>query len=292
MNEWKKWTVKTIEKKDFPEQLKGIRNCPEKLFYRGEWNNNLFEKTLAIVGSRQITRYGKEIIDKIMPEIVLRKTTVISGFMYGVDSESHWKCLEYGGKTVAVLGSGLNELCPRDNDKLYTKILETGGLIISEYESDFKATTWSFPQRNRIVSGLSTVGAVVVEAGIKSGSLITAKLALEQKRQVLAIPGPINSKTSEGTNWLIKTGAARMVTIPNDIFEDKIQMPEQESLFKDYSNLSELERNIVDILESEAVTVDELCQKFKKPTAEISTTLSMMLIKDLVTEEDGKFYIS
>ncbi|MFA5749899.1 MAG: DNA-processing protein DprA [Candidatus Shapirobacteria bacterium] len=292
MNEWKKWPIKTIEQNDFPEGLKGIRNCPKKLYYRGEWNNNLFEKTVAIVGSRQITRYGKEIIDKIMPEIVFRKTTVISGFMYGVDSESHWKCLEYGGKTVAVIGSGLNELCPKDNDKLYTKILETGGTIISEYESDFKATTWSFPQRNRIVSGLATVGVVVIEAGIKSGSLITAKLALEQKRHLLAIPGPINSRTSEGTNWLIKTGSAKMITTPVDIFEDKIIFPEQETLFKDYSNLNEVEKIIIDLLETEAMTSDELCQIMKRNITEISTNLSMMLMKDLLTEEDGKFYIS
>lgn len=292
MNEWKKWAIKIIEKKDFPKGLQEIRNCPEKLYYRGEWNNNLFEKTVAIVGSRQITRYGKEIVDKMMPEIVSRKTTVISGFMYGVDTESHKKCLEYGGKTVAVLGGGLNEPCPSENDKLYTEILEKGGIIISEYEPDFKAMTWSFPQRNRIVSGLATVGVMVIEAGIKSGSLITAKLALEQKRHVLAIPGPINSRTSEGTNWLIKTGSARMVTTPVDIFEDKISFPEQETLFKDYSNLNDLEKIIIDLLETEAMTSDELCQMTKRNITEISTNLSMMLMKDLLTEEDGKFYIS
>jgi len=292
MNEWKKWPIKTLEQKDFPKNLKQITPLPNKLFYRGEWNEKIFEKVVAVVGSRKISRYGKEIIEKMMPEIVARNTTVISGFMYGVDSEAHWKCLEIGGKTIAVLGSGLDEFYPKENDRLYTKILENGGIVISEYEKDFKATVWSFPQRNRIVSGLSNVGVLVIEAGIKSGSLITAKLGMSQKKQILAVPGPINSKTSEGTNWLIKTGAARMVTIPNDIFEDKIEMPEQESLFKDYSSLSELERNIIDILESEAVTIDEICQKIRKPTSEISTTLSMMMIKDLVTETDGKFYIS
>jgi DNA processing protein len=292
MNEWKKWPVKTIEKKDFPKNLKEVKPCPEKLFYRGEWDKKIFEKVLAIVGSRQITRYGKEVIEKMMPEIVARKTTVISGFMYGVDSESHFQCLELGGKTVAVLGNGLNYLYPTENDKLYTKILETGGLVISEYENDFKATTWSFPQRNRIVAGLTTVGILIIEAGIKSGSLITAKLGMNQKKKILAIPGPINSRTSEGTNWLIKSGAAKIITEPNDIFEDKIQMPEQEFLFKDYSNLSVLEKNIIDILENEAVTIDEICQKIKKPINEVSTTLSMMMIKDLVLETDGKFYIS
>jgi DNA processing protein len=292
MFEWKKWPIKIIEEKDFPEYLKEIGKCPEKLYYRGEWNENLFKKVVAIVGSRQITRYGREIVDKIMPEIVSRKATVISGFMYGVDTEAHKKCLEYGGKTVAVLGGGLDEPCPSENDKLYTEILEKGGVVISEYEADFKATNWSFPQRNRIVSGLANVAAVVVEAGIKSGSLITAKLGLEQKRKVLAVPGPINSKTSEGTNWLIKTGSAKILTEPIDIFVDKISMPSQENLFKDYSNLNDLERIIIDLLENEAMSSDEICQITRRNITEISTTLSMMLMKDLLTEEDGKFYIS
>jgi DNA processing protein len=292
MNEWKKWPVKILEQKDFPKNLKLITPLPDKLFYRGEWSEKIFEKVVVVVGSRKISRYGKDVIEKMMPEIVSRNTTVISGFMYGVDSEAHFQCLEMGGKTVAILGSGLDCLYPPENDKLYTKILETGGLVMSEYENDFKATIWSFPQRNRIVSGLSTVGILIIEAGIKSGSLITAKLGMKQKKRILAIPGPINSKTSEGTNWLIKAGSAKIVTTPSDIFEDKIEAPEQESLFKDYSDLSELEKNIIDILECEAVTVDEICQKIKKPISEISTTLSMMMIKDLVTETDGKFYIS
>lgn len=292
MNEWKKWPIKEIVKKDFPKCLQEIRNCPEKLYYRGEWTNDLFKKVTAIVGSRQITKYGRNVVEKIMPEIVFQKSTVISGFMYGVDVQAHQKCLELGGKTIAVLGSGLDEYYPKENDKLYTEILKNNGLVISEYEADFKPTVWSFPQRNRIVSGLTNTSVVIIEAGIKSGSLITAKLALEQKRKILAVPGNINSKMSEGTNWLIKTGGAKILTQPLDIFEDRIAMPTQENLFKDYGNLSDLERIIIDLLENEAMTSDELCQITKKNISEISITLSMMLMKDLLTEEDGKFYIS
>jgi len=292
MNEWKKWPIKEIIKKDFPKCLQEIRNCPEKLYCRGEWNDNLFKKVTAIVGSRQITKYGRSVVEKIMPEIVFQKSTVISGFMYGVDVQAHQKCLELGGKTIAVLGSGLNEYYPKENDKLYTEILKNNGVVISEYEANFKPTTWTFPQRNRIVSGLTNTSVVIVEAGIKSGSLITAKLALEQKRKILAVPGMINSKMSEGTNWLIKTGGAKILTEPRDIFEDRIAMPTQENLFKDYSNLSDLERIIIDLLENEAMTSDELCQIIKRNISEISITLSMMLMKDLLTEEDGKFYIS
>lgn len=292
MNEWKKWPINTINKNNFPQSLREIKKCPEWLYFRGEWNDDLFKKVVAIVGSRQISRYGQMVVDKIMPEIISKNAIVISGFMYGVDTESHKKCLEYGGKTVAVLGGGLNQPCPSDNDWLYTKILETGGAVISEYESDFKATNWSFPQRNRIVSGLANTAIVVVEGGIKSGSLITAKLGLEQNRRVLAVPGPINSKTSQGTNWLIKTGSAKILTQSSDIFEDKIAMPNQENLFKDFSNLNDLEKIIIDLLETEALTGDKICQIINRSITEVSVTLSMMLMKDLLIEEDGKFYLS
>ena len=118
MNEWSKWPIKLIDKKDFPPQLGEIRLCPEKLYYRGEWKSELFDKVVAVVGSRQINRYGRDVVDKSMPEIVVRKATVISGFMYGVDSESHRQCVEDGGKTVAVLGSGLDRPYPKENSRL------------------------------------------------------------------------------------------------------------------------------------------------------------------------------
>lgn len=289
---WKKWPIKEIYRKDFPKNLAEINNAPEKLFYRGEWNEEIFLKTLAVVGSRRMTRYGREIINNFMPEIVSQKTTIISGFMYGIDTEAHRKCIGFGGKTVAVLGGGLNVLTPLENDDLYNQILNTGGLVISEYNSDFKPTLWSFPQRNRIVSALSTIGILVVEAGIKSGSLITAKIGLKQKKKIFAVPGPINSSVSEGTNWLIKNKAAKMVMTARDIFGDFSHSPNQQNLFKDYSELSEMEKQIVGILESEAITIDELCRLIKYPVTEISTTISMMLMRDLIVEENGKIYLS
>lgn len=292
MNEWKKWPIKIIDKKDFPKGLKKISDCPEKLYYRGNWNEEIFEKTLAIVGSRAMTRYGKEIIGKFMPDLMAQKITIISGFMYGIDSEAHKNCLEFGGKTIAVLGSGLDELYPSQNDKLYTEILEKDGLLISEYEPDFKAAIWSFPQRNRIVSALSTIGVLIIEAGLKSGSLITAKLALKQKKKMFAIPGQIGSKTAEGTNWLIQSGGARMATCVGDILGNTNHCPDQQNLFKDYSDLSDLEKQIVSILENEEVTIDELCMKIRSPVSEISTTISMMLMRDLIVQENDKIYLS
>jgi DNA processing protein len=292
MFEWKNWPIKTIYKKDFPIGFKKISNCPEKLFYRGNWSEEIFKKTLAVVGSRNMSRYGREVIEKFMPELVAQKITIISGFMYGIDSEAHKNCLNLGGKTVAVLGSGLDELYPNENDKLYTEILEKKGLVISEYEPNFKATLWSFPQRNRIVSGLSTIGVLIVEAGLKSGSLITAKYALKQKHQIFAIPGMVNLKTAQGTNWLIQSGGAKLVTGVGDILGNSNHCPDQQNLFKDYSNLSDLEKQIVSILENEAMTIDELCQKIKSPVSEISTTISMMLMRDLIVQENDKIYLS
>ena len=190
----------------------------------------IFENSLAVVGSRDMSLYGKEVIAKFVPDLVSNKITIISGFMYGVDVESHQKCLECGGKTVAVLGCGLNVLTSKENDSLYTKILENGGLVISEYEANLKPTRWSFPQRNRIVAGLSTLGVLVVEAKLKSGSLITAKIGQKQGKKVYVIPGQITSETSEGTNYLIKNNLGKMVTSAADILNDSV-LNIQDTLF-------------------------------------------------------------
>jgi DNA processing protein len=289
MHNWKKYPIKTISKRDFPDNLKKINKCPEKLFYRGHWNEKIFEKVLAIVGSRQMTRYGREIISKFMPDLAAEKLTIISGFMYGIDTEAHKKCLEMGGKTIAVLGGGLDFLSPSENDDLYTEILEKDGLVISEYEPDFKPTLWSFPARNRIVSALSTEGILVVEAGLKSGSLITARIGKEQNKKIFAIPGPINSKLSEGTNWLIKENLAKMVLESGDILERQIKKIKQINFLEE--NLNSIENKIINLLKNEESSIDELTRILGLPITEISTNLSTLSLKDLVEEENGKYYL-
>lgn len=285
MRTWNKYKINQITKADFPEQLKNIKNCPEKLYYRGEWDNKIFDKSLAIVGSRRITRYGQLVVEKFMPDLVADKITIISGFMYGVDSEAHRKCLELGGITVAVLGGGLNILTPSENDDLYTKILENRGLVISEYEADFKPTLWSFPQRNRIVSGLSTKGILVIEAGMKSGSLITARIGKEQKKIIYAVPGPINSLSSTGTNWLIKEKWAEMLTDTSDITQKKT-MVFQEQLWDE--NLPQIQKKILDLLKLEALSIDEICRKTGTSVTEINLAVTMMSLNNLVAEFNGK----
>jgi DNA processing protein len=286
MKTWNKWDINLIYKKDFPEQLKKIKNCPEKLYFRGNWNNQILEKSLAIVGSRRMTKYGEAVIDKFMPDLVADKISIISGFMYGVDSESHRKCLEYGGITIAVLGGGLNILTPSENDILYSNILEGGGAVISEYEPSFKPTLWSFPQRNRIVAGLATKGILVIEAGMKSGSLITARVGREQGKTIYAVPGPINSLSSNGTNWLIKEKWANIISEVIDITQKKTVIV-QEQLWDD--NLPPIQKKIFNLLKLEALGVDEICRKTGISVTEINLTLTMMGLNNLVTDNDGKF---
>jgi len=285
---WKQWPIEIIKKADFPEQLKNIRNCPKLLYYRGEWNDKLFKKALTIVGSRRMSRYGREVLEKFMPNLTANGLTIVSGFMYGIDTESHRKCLELGGKTVAVLGGGLDVLTPAENDNLYDQILSTGGVVVTEYEKDFQPTLWSFPQRDRIVAGLANVGILVVEAGMKSGSLITARYGREQGKNVWAGPGPITSSVSEGTNYLIKERLAKIVIEASQITEKKTVIS-QENIFD--NNLPVDQKKIMVMLKIEPMTVDEISRSLKKNISETGLTISLMSLGDLVTEENGKIYL-
>ena len=287
MKKWTNWPIEIIEKKDFPSQLKEIKNCPERLYYRGVWNNEIFEKSLAIVGSRRMSRYGQEVIAKFMPEFVANKITIISGFMYGIDTESHKKCLEFGGITVAVLGGGLDILVPPENNDLYSRILENNGLVISEYVPDFKPTVWSFPQRNRIVSGLSSLGILVVEAGMKSGSLVTARIGREQNKKIYVVPGQLTSSTAEGTNYLIKNNLGQITTSAIDITENTV-LNLQETLFE---STDPMENRIIKLLKIEALSIDELCLKMDNSVRDINTKITMMSLNNLVFEENGKIYL-
>ncbi|MFA6250213.1 MAG: DNA-processing protein DprA [Candidatus Shapirobacteria bacterium] len=288
MMRWREWPIKEIKATDvnFPEGLKKIKPGIKALYYRGRWDDRMWQKTLSVVGSRRMTRYGREMVEMLMPGLVANKITVISGFMYGIDTYSHQKCIELGGKTVAVLGCGLDVLYPRENDQLYSDIVSHDGLVISEYECKFTPTLWSFPQRNRIVAGLATLGVVVVEAGIKSGSLITARLAKKQSKRVMAIPGPVTSKLSEGTNWLIKEGTATLITGYEDI-EGGLKEQEQYVLFeKEDKETGEF----LSCFEAGGITVDELAVKLGINVSEVTIRLTRLLMENKIQEENGLFY--
>jgi DNA processing protein len=276
----------SIEDKNYPKSLSLIKNPPKCLFYKGNPKILKNRKNIAIVGSRMMTNYGKSVVDKFVMSFVEQKIITISGFMYGVDTQVHKKTIEYGGQTIAVFGCGLNICYPPENEKLYDEILETGGVVLSEYTDNAKPHLWKFPQRNRIVSGLATLGVLVIEAGEKSGSLITAKLAKEQNKKVYAAPGPVTSSLSAGTNMLIKKGLARMVTDASDIIGHK-----REESSKSI-NLNSLESKILDSLKREGLSVDELAVFTGKSVIEVSSVLSLMSLKGIITEAGGKFYIS
>lgn len=206
----------SIKNNKYPNQLKNIYDPPAKLYVLGNWSI-LNQRNFAIVGSRKATQYGKKIAMQISKELAENGLNVVSGLAIGIDSYAHLGCLQVkdAGKTIAVLGSGLDVIYPKENRKLAEQIINSGGCIISEYPIGSKIEKNNFPQRNRIISGLSE-GILVVEASQKSGALITAEFGAEQGKEVFAVPGDINKEQSEGCNLLIKDGA-NVVTSSQDI---------------------------------------------------------------------------
>lgn len=209
----------SIGNQDYPKQLKEIYDPPSRLYVLGN-KQLLKEKGIAIVGARKATEYGKKVAQQISKQLSGIGINIISGLALGIDTCAHLGTLQEKsiGKTIAVLGSGLDKIYPKENIELARRIIKSGGCIISEYPVGTSASKLNFPQRNRIISGLSK-GVLVVEASEKSGSLITADFALEQGREVFAVPGDINKETSKGTNNLIKQGA-KIVTSYIDIIHE------------------------------------------------------------------------
>src|SRR3989344_2475337 len=209
----------TISDKKYPKLLKKIgKTAPKQLYYKGAWNDDIFKNCLAVVGSRHMTNYGRQVTEKIVGEAASAGITIVSGFMYGIDAAAHKAALRVGGRTIAVMPCGIDLIHPEYQQDLYAEILKNKGLIISEYEGNFAPTLWTYPQRNRIAAGLSKA-ALIIEAGEKSGSLITANLAKKYKRKVFVIPGPITSENSKGIMQLIKEGA-EAVSSAEDILRE------------------------------------------------------------------------
>lgn len=286
---WREFKIKSINRDDklFPKSLKELTDAPEKLFYRGEWKPELFNKTLAIVGSRRMSRYGKTVVENWMPDLVANGYTIISGFMYGIDTVAHLECLDLNGKTIAVFGGGLDVPTPCENDELYSRILNQGGIVMSEYPNNFEPTLWTFPRRNRIVSGLSS-GVLVVEAGLKSGSIITARLAKKQNKKLWAIPGMITSPISQGTNYLIKEGLARMATSPEDICQKK-SIYLQNNLPGLYS---ELEKVIIEAIRTNPLNVDEIARMTNLNIVDVSTVITKLNMEGVVDDVAGMMYLT
>src|SRR3989338_3241182 len=207
----------SIRDPQYPTLLKNIGDPPKQLYYKGIWDSTIFEHCLAVVGTRRMTTYGKRVTEQLVGGIAVAGITIVSGFMYGIDAAAHRAALRVGGRTIAVMPCGIDMIHPPDQADLYKEILDTGGLVLSEYEGNFQPLLWTYPKRNRIVAGLFQE-TLVVEAGEKSGSLITANFAKKYGRKLFVVPGPLTSSVSAGISELIR-GGATVVTRAKDILD-------------------------------------------------------------------------
>ena len=267
---------------DYPARLKEIHDFPPVIYIRG----NLLpedEYCLAVVGSRNPSVYGRQLTEEIVSELSKNRITVISGLAKGIDTIAHRSALDAGGRTVAVMGGGLDSVYPAENANLARSILKNGALI-SEYAPGTKPRPENFPRRNRIMSGLC-LGVLVIEAGETSGSLITAHLAFEQDREVFAIPGSVLSPASMGTNKLIMEGTARLVRNASDILQELNLTAVAEHIeVKEIIPSSDTEAIILKQLGAEPLHIDEVCCSSGLPVSVISSTLAMMELKGMVKQ--------
>ena len=275
---------------DYPLNLKEIYDAPVILYYKGKLDP-ADRYSVAVVGGRNTTEYGMMCCQKFTNDLCDAGIPVISGMAKGIDSICHYEACKRGNLNYAILGSGVDVVYPPENDKLYQKIIETGA-VMSEYPVGSKAEPVNFPARNRIISGIS-LGTLIVECGVKSGALITSTFALEQNKEVFAVPGNINSRLSGGTNNLIKKGQAKLVTSVEDIIEElKIPLniqskPEQKS----DTELNIFEQQIVDILSAEPVHIDYINEKTELSISQCLFHLLNLEFKGAIKQYPGKYFI-
>ncbi len=276
----------SIDDKNYPKLLKEIKNPPKVLYCKGKLKAE--ENCFAVVGTRMNSPYGKQVALEIAGDLTEARLTIVSGLAPGIDTFCHQAAVERIKKTIAVLGTGLDEksIYPQSNLKLAQKILETGGCLISEYPPGTSGSKFTFPQRNRIISGIS-LGVLVIESKQKGGSLITAEWARKQKRLVFAIPGLIHSSNSKGPHFLIKNGA-KLIENANDILVE-LNLPEitRPGLVE---GESEEESLILNALKEEALDIDKIIEKTKLSAAKVASTLAILEIRGKVRNLEGNIY--
>lgn len=288
----------TLQDKEYPPLLAQIPDPPFLLYIRGDdlsLLQNEVRPCIGVVGTRQITSYGEEVTRRITQGLVDAQVTIVSGMAYGVDGVAHTTAIESNGKTIAVLGCGVDIIHPRVNTTIYWKIVKGAGLVISEFPVGRFAEKGLFPARNRIISGLS-LGIVVTEGAADSGSLITARYAAEQGREVFAVPGPITSLLSKGPILLLKQGA-KLVTEVKDILEElKINPKSKISNLKQIQNLNSQtkltkeEQKILNLLQNENLHFDELVRNSKFSAAKVGSLLTLMEMKGYIKHQEGGVY--
>lgn len=295
----KKVSFTTLLDQDYPDLLKQIDDPPFLLYIKGRSDiiretygnsckNTTPELAVAVVGTRKITAYGMEVTTKLTADLVTSGFIIVSGLAFGVDTCAHNTTIKNRGKTIAVLGCGVDCCNPRENQRLYDEICANGGAIISELPPGAAPTKGSFPSRNRIIAGLSH-GVLVTEGSEVSGALYTAKYAIKYGRPVFAIPGPITSQLSKGPNTLITKGAKLVLNAQDILKEFGIKNNDLRSRNKVIKGETEEEQIIINYLYNENLLFDELVQKTKINSSKLSTLLSVMEIRGLLTSSQGLY---
>ncbi|HEX8128395.1 MAG TPA: DNA-processing protein DprA [Pyrinomonadaceae bacterium] len=294
----------------YPALLREIADPPITLYVRGEWETCLDAPCVALVGSRRCSTYGQNVALMLARDLAARGVTIASGLARGIDAAAHRGALEAGGRTVGVLGTGIDEVYPRDHKKLVEEILAQGGALVSQFPLGTPPIPENFPYRNRIISGLS-LGVVLVEAAENSGSLITARLAMEQSREVFAVPGNITSRNSFGTNYLIKGAGAKLIQqwqdvaaeLPPDIAA-RLLPPEPSKQKKREgaagaeqqatlpADLSDGERAVFGLLSAdEATHIDALAGASNLAVSDLTGVLLGLEMRDLIRQLPGKCFV-
>ncbi len=270
----------------YPSGLKAIGDRPNTLFYDGLLDSRIFENCLAVVGSRNLSVYGKKVIEHLFKSLKGSDVTIVSGYMYGADMCAHEWAIKFGLRTIAILGYGLG-LLDKDNE-MYKKFVQNHDLFITEYEEDFPPAVWTFPKRNRIIAALSKA-VLVIEASENSGSIITADYAIKYGKKLLAVPGSIFSDVSVGTNNLLKQGAF-MLTDPSELCkimgvgnDAKVEMEEKNS---------PQENEVLRLLVVMPLSLDELALSLGLDYGEAVERVSRMELSGLIFEDGGKYYAS
>lgn len=292
----------------YPSSLREIYDPPIVLYVKGAWSECLDQPCIGVVGSRKASTYGQNAAMMLARDLAQRGITVVSGFARGIDAAAHRGALEANGRTVAVLGTGIDEVYPRDHKKLAEEILAQGGALVSQFPLGTPPVSENFPYRNRIISGLS-LGVVVVEAAENSGSLITARLAIEQNREVFAVPGNITSRNSFGTNYLIKGAGAKLVQqwqdiaaemppqlaaklLPPPFTETRAEPSLTNRLALVPEGLSQTETSVFLLLTPDCPAhVDWLIDKSKLPITELTAALLALEMRELVRALPGRCFV-
>lgn len=286
-----KFSIKPLPKNKFPKPLLEIPKPPEQLFVVGELPSE-DAIYLCVVGARKYSPYGKEVCEMLIKGLRGKPVVIVSGLALGIDAIAHRSALTNNLKTIAVPGSGLDPsvLYPASHKNLAKEIIEAGGCLLSEFDPTFKATPYSFPQRNRIMAGLSKA-VLIIEAEQKSGTLITARLATDYNRDVLTVPGSIFSQNSTGPHLLLKLGATPIASVEDLLIALGLEGQSQLPFEKQYADASEDELTLLRLLATPS-TKDSLVHTSGFPTQKVSILLSMMEIKGMIKEGEGEIRLA